>query len=73
MGTKREKFVKLAEARTNKALKHLQLIGNLSNRNAYEYSEEDVRKMFKALEEAIQTSKKRFADASSRTRGSFKL
>ena len=43
MADKREKFVKLAEARVSKALKELQLIGNLSNRSAYEYSEEDVK------------------------------
>ena len=73
MSEKREKFVKLAEARTNKALKDLQLIGNLSNRGAYEYSEEDVRKMFKALQDGLENSKQRFADANSRTQGPFRL
>jgi CHASE1-domain containing sensor protein len=73
MEHKRERFVKLAEARTNKALKDIQLIGNLSNSNAYDYSDEDVRKMFKALQDGLERSKQRFSDASSRGRGSFRL
>ncbi len=73
MDKKREKFVKLAEARTNKALKDIQLVGNLSNRSAYAYSDDDIRKMFKALQDGLEKSKQRFSDASSRSRGSFRL
>ncbi len=42
---KRQKFVELAEARVNRAIKDIRLIGNLSNRSAYDFSEDDVRKM----------------------------
>ena len=40
--TKRDKFVRLAENRTNKILDTLQLLGNCSNQNAYEYSKKDI-------------------------------
>ena len=36
--TKRQKFVRLAEARTNKIIDMLQLLGNCSNSSAYDLS-----------------------------------
>lgn len=56
----RNKFVKLAEARVNKTLKDIQLIGNLSNRSNYDYTEADVEMIFKALSQEISACKKRF-------------
>ena len=35
--TKREKFVRIAEARTNKIINMIQLLGNCSNQSLYEY------------------------------------
>ncbi|WP_028128873.1 hypothetical protein [Selenomonas sp. AE3005] len=58
--TKREKFVRLAEGRTNKIIDTLQLLGNLSNTGAYEYSKKDVDQMFKAIEEAMTDTRKKF-------------
>lgn len=59
----RSKFVKLASARVSKALKDIQLIGNLSNRSNYDYTDEDVSKIFKALLEEISTCKRKFESA----------
>jgi hypothetical protein len=56
----REKFVKLAQARVNKALKDIQLIGNLSNRSNYDYTDQDISKIFRALNDEIGACKKRF-------------
>lgn len=56
----RQKFVQLAQARVNKTLKDLQLIGNLSNRSNYDYTDEDVEKIFRALSQEIAACKKRF-------------
>lgn len=56
----RQKFVKLASARVSKALKDIQLIGNLSNRSNYHYTDEDITKIFKALNEEISACRKRF-------------
>ena len=60
MSEKRAKFVELAEARVNRALKDLQLIGNLSNRSAYEFGDTDIRKIFSALQKGLDTAKARF-------------
>ena len=73
MADKREKFVKLAEARVSKALKELQLIGNLSNRSAYEYSAEDVKQMFRALQKGLDAAKSRFSEPGSPSNPVFRL
>jgi hypothetical protein len=56
----RRKFVELAGKRVSKALHDIQLIGNLSNRSNYHYTEEDVAKIFRALNAEIRASRKRF-------------
>ena len=71
--TKREKFVRLAERRTNRIIDQLDLLGNLSNTNTYEYTKKDISKMFKAIEEALTESKRKFTknDGKSDKRFSF--
>lgn len=65
--------MELAEARVNKALKDLQLVGNLSNRAAYEFTEADVRKIFGTLQKALETAKSRFTKDGEGVGGEFKL
>lgn len=62
--TREQNFVRLAEARTNKALKCIELIGNLSNHACYEYSQTQVDAIFGALQSAISTQKSKFKDSS---------
>jgi hypothetical protein len=57
---KRGKFVKLATQRVNNALKTISLIGNLANKATYDYSKEDVSRIFKALDEAVEATRARF-------------
>ena len=59
--TKQERFKRLAKLRGDRVLKDIQLLGNLSNRNNYEYSDQDVRKLYSALEEELRISKARFS------------
>lgn len=73
MRDKRKKFVELAEARVNRALKDIQLIGNLSNKSAYEFTEADVRKIYGKLQKALDTSKSRFSAESDNAGGEFRL
>lgn len=58
--TKHEKFQRLAKQRGDRVLKDLELLGNLGNRNNYDYTESDVRKLFSALEEELRVAKLRF-------------
>ncbi len=73
MRNKRQKFVELAEARVNKALKDMQLIGNLSNRSAYEFTDADIRKIFSALQKGLDTAKGKFSKESENAGGEFRL
>lgn len=71
--TKREKFVRLAEARTNKIIDMLQLLGNCSNSSAYDYSQEDVDKIFSAIESEVKESRKKFNKIESKKSTRFTL
>ena len=59
--TKRDKFVRLAEARTNRIIDTLQLLGNCSNTSAYEYTQQDVDQIFTAIEAEVREAKKKFS------------
>ena len=73
MRDKRRKFVDLAENRVNRAIRDIRLIGNLSNRSAYEYTDDDIKKMFKAIQKEMESAKGRFLDGGSRSENEFKL
>ncbi|MBP5444818.1 MAG: hypothetical protein J6Y28_01475 [Acholeplasmatales bacterium] len=66
--TKREKFVRLAESRMNNALKQIELLSNLSNTRAYEYSKEDVDKIIKALKNAVSDLEKTYAASTNKSK-----
>lgn len=73
MADKRQRFVELAEKRVNRTIDDIRLIGNLSNRHNYTYSEEDARKIVAALEAELRLLKKRFLAETVDSRPSFKL
>ena len=58
--TKRERFIRLAEARTNKILDMMKLLGNCSSKSNYDYSDDDIKKIFTALEREIKNTKNKF-------------
>lgn len=57
---KRKKFIELAENRVNRGIRDIRLIGNLANRGAYEYGDDDVKKMFRVLQKELDAAKARF-------------
>lgn len=54
---KHKKFLRLAQLRGERVIKDLQLIANLANRNNYEYSDEEVKALFSAVEEELKLAK----------------
>ena len=52
---KTDKFIFLANKRVNKAIKVLKLIGNLANKKNYSYSDEQVKKIIKALQKEVDS------------------
>lgn len=69
---KRQKFRELAEKRVNRALDSIRLIGNLSNKQTYAYDEAQVKKIVRALRDAVSESEARFSSNSGQG-GEFKL
>lgn len=58
--TRHERFKRLAEARTNAVLEKLRLLGNLSNRANYEYTEEEARKIFSVIDKQLRIVQTKF-------------
>ena len=58
--TKNEKFKRLAEKRANDIINRLRLVGNLSNRQQYDYSDEEVSALFGAIKDALRRSESSF-------------
>ena len=73
MPKNRDKFVELAQKRVSRVVKDIRLIGNLSNRTNYSYTDEDVRKIVGALKSEISRLQKRFDTSISDNDDSFKL
>ena len=69
----RKKFVELAEKRVSRTLKDIKLIGNLSNKSNYSYTDQDVRKIVAALKKALDEMKLRFESKGANEEESFKL
>jgi len=70
---RREKFIDLAEKRVNRAIGQIKLIGNLSNRSNYSYTDEDVAKIYRALKRSLDEMKARFDSKGADTSNTFKL
>ena len=59
--TKRAAFQRLATRRTNAVLQKLRVLGHCANPYAYEYSDDDVRRMFAAVEQELKLTKAKFS------------
>ena len=63
METKREKFVRLVEARTNKIISMLRLLGNCANKANYDYTDADIQKIFTTLEKELKLARMKFSSS----------
>ncbi len=70
---KSDAFKRLAENRTNEALDAIRKIGNLSNRNNYSFSPEQLTRIFTAIRAAIDTAERRFGESEEAAEDRFTL
>ena len=61
------------EARTTKIIDMLQLLGNCSNSNVYDYTQQDVDKIFSAIEQEVKEAKKKFTKQDTKKPNRFTL
>ena len=73
MPPKRAKFRQIAEARTNRAIETISRIGNLSNKQLYEWEDAEVKKIMKALRDSVSEVEQRFASPRTKRSGGFTL
>lgn len=57
---KREAFKRIASQRTNSVIARLRVLGKCANRQNYDYTDEDVKKMFRAIDDELRDVKNKF-------------
>ena len=60
MSKRRERFEKIATKRVDSILKTLDLLANCSNKYNYEYNQNDVDKIFKAINRRVKITHSSF-------------
>lgn len=64
--TREERFCRVAQARVNKALGMIRLVGNCSKTAIYGYSQDQVDQIFETLQAELNTARSRFEAPRSR-------
>lgn len=57
---RKNNFKRIAVSRTNIVLRRLKILGNCSNRSHYDYTEEEINKIFSEIEKRVKETKARF-------------
>ena len=60
--TKEERFKRVAEKRVQNIIKGIRSLSQLTNRKAYEWNEDQLKKIWEALEREISMCKKQFEE-----------
>ncbi len=62
MENRKERFNRIASKRTNDIIEKIRVLGNCSNKSTYEYTKEDVEKIFSAINKELRDSKAKFTN-----------
>lgn len=58
--TKNQRFKRVAEKRTRTVLRALRVLGNCGNRGNYQYSPEEVKKIFFEIDRSVKAARAKF-------------
>lgn len=58
--SRHERFKRIASKRTNDILEKIRILGNCANRSSYEYTEEEVNKIFSEIDKQLKLTKAKF-------------
>lgn len=70
---KRERFIRIAERRVNIALDALDRLAKCANTGNYEYSDEDISIIFKAIDSKTKEVKAAFVGTNTKGKKRFRL
>ena len=58
--SRHDRFKRIASKRTNDIFEKIRILGNCSNKSSYEYTEEEVNKIFSELDKQLKLTKAKF-------------
>ena len=58
--SRHERFKRIASKRTNDIFEKIRILGNCSNKSSYEYTEEEVNKIFSEIDKQLKLTKAKF-------------
>ena len=58
--SREDRFKRIASNRTNDIMDRIRILGNCSNKSTYEYSEAAISKIFRAIDNELRETKKKF-------------
>lgn len=67
-----DRFKRIATRRTQRILYYLRILGNCSNKGGYQYTSEDVRKIFSAIDDETKRVRSLFENGEKKGK-EFKL
>ena len=73
MENKKDNFKRIAEARVNKIIDMVGLLGNLSNTSFYEYTDEQIESIFNAIQHELDKQKSKFVKKKDGRKKKFQL
>ena len=69
---RRAKFKEIGERRVSRAIEAIRLVGNLANKSNYDYTDDDVKQLTRALQDALQNVKAKFSGSAKKKNFKFK-
>lgn len=70
---KRKRFTDLAPIRVNNVLKHLRLVGNMTNKNNYSYDSSEFEKILKDISDELTLIKSKLKSQENKRNKKWKL
>lgn len=58
--SRHERFKRVAAKRTNDILEKIRILSNCSNKSSYEYTEEEINRIFSEIEKKLKLTKAKF-------------
>lgn len=58
--SRHERFKRIAERRVNEIIEKVRILGNCSNKSSYEYSEEEIQRIFSEIDKQIKLTRIKF-------------
>ena len=72
-GRKRKRFTDLAPIRVNNVLRHLRLVGNMTNKNNYSYDSSEFKKILNDISEELSLIKSKLNAQENKKKKTWKL